>query len=278
MNSPTPFQLLPRLSDSEFDALREDIRENGIRVPIDVDESGLILDGHHRSWIGAELGIEVPRRVVGGLDEQGKRNHARAVNAIRRHLSIEQRREQVAQMRSEGQSIRTISRTLGVPRSTVADDVSELSETGQLEQPERIQGADGKERPATYKTTERTSQSITTEVQADPETGEVIEPEPVGIDGRQYKRPEPKPKPVMQGDDLADYDARQNVKSISDALQTLDLMTASAHRNRVITLWWPRAARNEEVPPWGRDLFKPESIRQIAQSLNSLANELENQS
>lgn len=277
MTSPTPFQLLPRLSDAEFEALREDIRENGIRVPIDVDESGLILDGHHRSWIGAELGIEVPRRVVGGLDEQGKRNHARAVNAIRRHLSIEQRREQVAQMRAEGQTIVEIATTLGVPKSTIGDDVKANSESGIT--PPTITASDGRERPASYKTTERTSQSVTTEVQADPETGEVIEPEPVGVDGKEFKRPEPKPKPrVMEGGELADYDARQNVKSVSDALQTLDLMTTAAHRQRVTTIWWPRATENEEVPPWGRDLFKPEPIRQIAQALISLANELENQS
>ena len=40
--SPTPYQLLPRLTDDEYQALKADIAENGIRVPIDVDEFGTI--------------------------------------------------------------------------------------------------------------------------------------------------------------------------------------------------------------------------------------------
>lgn len=146
MTSPTPYQLLPRLSDEEYQALHADIAENGVRVPIDVDEDGTILDGHHRAWITADLGIECPRRVVEGLDEQGKRDYARAVNALRRHLTIEQRREQVTQMRSEGRSVREIARTLGIPRSTVSDDI-QVSDPGHL--PDRVTGADGKTYAAT---------------------------------------------------------------------------------------------------------------------------------
>lgn len=186
MTSPTPYQLLPRLSDDEFAALREDIRENGIRVPIDVDEDNNILDGHHRSWIAAELDIDAPRRVVSGLDDQGKRNHARAVNALRRHLSIDQRRDQVAQMRAEGQTIQAISTTLGVPKSTVGDDIQAISETG-ITSPATITASDGRERPATYTRKETTKVEESTTVDLD--TGEVVDDAPIG--GQTYSRPEP---------------------------------------------------------------------------------------
>ena len=51
-----PYQLLPALSDVEYAALRDDVATNGIRVPVDVDERGRVLDGHHRQAIAAESG------------------------------------------------------------------------------------------------------------------------------------------------------------------------------------------------------------------------------
>lgn len=43
----TAYQLMPPLSGDEYAALRADVAEHGIRVPIDVDEHDVILDGHH---------------------------------------------------------------------------------------------------------------------------------------------------------------------------------------------------------------------------------------
>lgn len=147
MTSPTPYQLLPRLTDDEYEALKADIAENGVRVPIDVDEDGTILDGHHRAWITADLGVDCPRRTVAGLGDQGKRDFARAVNALRRHLTIDQRRDQVVQMRHEGRSVRAIAQTLGIPKSTVSRDIAEVSQVGHL--PETVRGEDGKSYAAT---------------------------------------------------------------------------------------------------------------------------------
>lgn len=141
------YQLLPTLTGEEFAALRDDIAQHGIRVPIDVDEDGVILDGHHRSMVAAELGIEVPRRTVIGLTEQGKRNHARAVNAIRRHLSVDARRDQVRQMRAEGQTIAEIATTLGVSYGTAHSDVASIRTDIQ---DESITTATGAQRPGSY--------------------------------------------------------------------------------------------------------------------------------
>lgn len=144
--SPTKYQLLPCLPDDEYELLKQDIKENGIRVPIDVDEDGVILDGHHRARVAADLGITYPQRVVTGLTDQQKRDHALAVNTLRRHLTRDARREHVAQMRAEGQSIRAMAQTLGVPKSTISDDVAQVSGTGQVTF--RVVGTDGKQYPS----------------------------------------------------------------------------------------------------------------------------------
>lgn len=141
MTSPTPYQLLPRLTDDEYQSLKADIAENGIRVPIDVDEDGLILDGHHRAWITADLGVDCPRRTLTGLTDEGKRAHAVAVNVHRRSLSREQRRELVARLRSDGMSLPRIAKTVGVSLGTAHADVQAFR-TESL--PDRVIGADGK--------------------------------------------------------------------------------------------------------------------------------------
>lgn len=117
-----PYQLMPPLSVDEYAALRADIEAHGIRVPIDVDEQGQTLDGHHRQQIAAELGIHCPTRVVAGLTEEEKRSHAVAVNAHRRALTISQRRALVVAelARDPSRSDRVIGRLCGVDGKTVA--------------------------------------------------------------------------------------------------------------------------------------------------------------
>lgn len=142
--SPTPYQLLPRLTDEEYAALKADVAENGIRVPIDVDELGAVLDGHHRSWIAADLGIDCPRRVLPGLTDEQKRTHAIAVNVHRRNLTREQRKEMVARLRNDGMSVRSIAKATGASVGTVAADLSTCSELNTS----AVSGADGKTYPA----------------------------------------------------------------------------------------------------------------------------------
>jgi hypothetical protein len=42
------YQVLPSMPPEQFEVLKADIAERGVLVPIDVDEDGHILDGHHR--------------------------------------------------------------------------------------------------------------------------------------------------------------------------------------------------------------------------------------
>lgn len=208
-------------------------------------------------------------------------------------LSAALRREFVHELSEAGMSNRAIAPVFGMSEGTVRNDLKAGAQRyapGSAAAP--LPGVPD-ETPATHATPDQTVTlaNIPATFEHDGMTvttaGEVIEPtvtehtitEKVktvtGLDGKTYTRPEPKPKPVLEGTDLLDYDARQIAERVSNALQTLNAMRTNAHRERVLTKWWPRAIENEEVPPWGLDLFKPEPIRQIAQALTSLANELE---
>ncbi|MGH6691133.1 MAG: ParB N-terminal domain-containing protein, partial [Gammaproteobacteria bacterium] len=69
---------LPDMPPEQFAALKADIAGRGVLTPIDVDEQGVILDGHHRHRAGTELGLtDFPTVVRLGLDDAGKRAFAR---------------------------------------------------------------------------------------------------------------------------------------------------------------------------------------------------------
>jgi hypothetical protein len=116
-----PYQLLPPLTSDEYDALREDIAANGVLVPITVDQHGIIIDGHHRQQIAAELNIPCPRAVQQFANDDERHNAALALNLKRRHLNREQMRELIAAEcgRSPDASDREIARRLGCSPSTV---------------------------------------------------------------------------------------------------------------------------------------------------------------
>ena len=42
------YQVMPELSADEYSELKTDIKERGVMVPIEFDELGNTLDGHHR--------------------------------------------------------------------------------------------------------------------------------------------------------------------------------------------------------------------------------------
>jgi len=92
----TPFQVMPELSAEEYRALKEDIKENGILVPITVDEDGKIIDGHHRLKAAEELGIDSPPvQVRSDLSREEKRSMAWKLNMQRRHIDTNTKKELV---------------------------------------------------------------------------------------------------------------------------------------------------------------------------------------
>jgi hypothetical protein len=134
------YQLLPPLSQKNYDALKQSIADIGVTVPIIVDEHGNIIDGHHRAQICDELGIIPPKIVLTGLTEGEKRTKSRSLNLQRRHLTSKEKRGIITQELQENPTAPNliIANQLGVSDTTVAKIRNELGLTN------KIIGADGK--------------------------------------------------------------------------------------------------------------------------------------
>lgn len=143
------FQVMPALSDDDFALLKSDIEARGVLVPVEYDEAGAILDGHHRVRACQELGVtDWPRLIREGLTDEEKRIHARQLNLARRHLNREQKRELVAdQLRDTPEkSDRQVAAGLGVSPTTVGSVRKEVEPTVQDGQLKKRVGKDGKAR------------------------------------------------------------------------------------------------------------------------------------
>jgi len=142
------YQVMPEMAQEEYEALKEDIAERGVMVPIEFDENGNVLDGYHRLKICVELGIEdYPKVIRTGMSEAEKWTHARKLNMARRHLTREQRQELIReQIKATPElSDRQIAKMLGVSNSTVSVMRHELIEDGQVCESHTSIGSDGKE-------------------------------------------------------------------------------------------------------------------------------------
>jgi len=145
------YQLFPELNTIEFERLKTDIAENGVLVPVEIDENGNTLDGHHRIKIWNELkseGIKLedyPRLVRGGMTEDEKINHVRRLNLLRRHLSNEDRKPHLLKL-LETNTIEDVAKETGIPKSTIHRITKdEFSQMG------KVIGKDGKTYPRTKK-------------------------------------------------------------------------------------------------------------------------------
>ena len=150
-----PFQLFPALDTATEAALRASIERFGVLVPVHRDQKGRTLDGHHRARIADELGVPYQVNIVVVADDEEAAAIARTLNADRRHLTAEQRREMVAALLSEVDdhgigvhSPNAVADALGVSLDTVQRDASELTDVGKLAEPTHRRGQDGKVRPS----------------------------------------------------------------------------------------------------------------------------------
>lgn len=100
--------LFPWIQGEALDALRDDIRRNGVREPI-VFLNGAILDGRNRYQCARDLGISYPVREFGSEASDGDDPLAFVVSAnlARRHLSESQRASIAAKLAnlSEGRPV-----------------------------------------------------------------------------------------------------------------------------------------------------------------------------
>ena len=144
------YQLLPALSEDEFASLKADIEARGVLVPVEYDQDGEVLDGHHRVRACSELGVtDWPRVVRTGLSEDGKRLHARQLNLARRHLDRAQKRELIAAQLKDTpeKSNRQIAEGLRVDHKTVQSVRADRQSIGEIPQCSR-ETRDGRVYPA----------------------------------------------------------------------------------------------------------------------------------
>src|SRR5215831_17502692 len=151
------WQLFDALEPDAYAALKASIREHGVLVPVEIDEHGVILDGHHRVRAWSELraeGVAVPdypRMVRVGLDDAAKRRHVIMLNLYRRHLGAEQRARFIAELRADGLTLQAIAAAAGVSKSQVQRDLTAAEIPDGKSEPTTVTNARGQKRPAKYK-------------------------------------------------------------------------------------------------------------------------------
>jgi ParB-like chromosome segregation protein Spo0J len=149
------YQVMPPLSDEEYQALKEDMAENGMLVPVVQDTDGNIIDGHYRVRAHQELVAEgraaggIPTEERSGLTEDQKRDLAWRLNMQRRHLSSEQKRGAIERKLEESPewAANRIAKLLGVDDKTVRFMRVWLEGRKEIPKVKKVVGADGKEYP-----------------------------------------------------------------------------------------------------------------------------------
>lgn len=115
--------VFPMLYGPALDALREDIRANGVREPI-VFLGDHVLDGRNRYQCARDLGIEYPRREFGSQESDGADPLAFVIshNLTRRHLTESQRASAAARIANMRQGERTdIQPSANLQKVSVSD-------------------------------------------------------------------------------------------------------------------------------------------------------------
>jgi len=83
--------LLPKLTEPEFQELKESIRKDGLHYTLAINKGGVILDGHHRLRACRELGIEPKVEVKVFENVLLEKKFVIESNLKRRHLNKFQR-------------------------------------------------------------------------------------------------------------------------------------------------------------------------------------------
>jgi ParB-like chromosome segregation protein Spo0J len=149
------YQVMPPLTREEYQALKEDIAENGVLVPVVHDEEGTIIDGHYRVQACQELEAEgraaggFPTQERTGLTEDEKLDLAWRLNMQRRHLNQEQKQDAIIAKLKESPewADNRIAQLLGVDHKTVRVQRVILEGSKGIPKVEKVIGTDGKEYP-----------------------------------------------------------------------------------------------------------------------------------
>lgn len=148
------YQPLPDLPPEEFESLKADIVQNGIRVAVVQDERGNTLDGHQRERAARAAGLKnFPITVIAGLSEEQKWEYALSVNIKRRHLATAQKRSLIEHelKRKPERANQWIAEVLGVDTKTVQTVRRTLESNSGIPVLDRLKGRDGRQRAAEYR-------------------------------------------------------------------------------------------------------------------------------
>lgn len=140
---------MPDMTEEEYLQLKDDIKRNGVLVPIEFDQNGVIIDGHHRFRAYSELiaeGIELPMfdRITRRFSsEEARYEYVITLNLKRRHLTTEQRAALIVKLRKPpfgytmmriaqimSISIATVSRVIDALPDGLREEMKSLSITG----------------------------------------------------------------------------------------------------------------------------------------------------
>ena len=152
--SETQYQVMPELTEEEYTELKNDIAQRGVMIPIEYDEAGHVLDGHHRLKACSELGIkDFPKVIRAGMTESEKLIHARRLNLARRHLTGDQKQKLIRdQLKATPElSDRQIAKGLGVSHPTVSVQRKAMEENGDVEKFTTSIDTLGREQPRKHK-------------------------------------------------------------------------------------------------------------------------------
>lgn len=194
-------------------------------------------------------------------------------------LAGEVRRALSPQLSETGMSNRAIASVLGVSEGTIRNDLAGAQNYAPAPEPSA----------SVMNVAQAPTETFDADgILIDAATGEVIEPtvtehtvtEKVktvtGLDGKEYKRPEPKPresKPVLAGEEADRANAIQTSKAVGQALASLERFQYENARTQFLSSTWPTG--REEVQPIHRGLVAPAELRKVAESLITLASEME---
>jgi ParB-like chromosome segregation protein Spo0J len=151
--SSNKYQVMPPLSDEEYQALKESIAERGVELPLVLDAEGNVIDGHHRMRAVEELRGE-GRSVADPITitrsdletDEDKRDEAWRLNMQRRHLNELQKRGAIAAKLKESPrwADNRIAQLLGVDGKTVRSERTSLEIRKEIPKEEMLEGKDGK--------------------------------------------------------------------------------------------------------------------------------------
>lgn len=142
-------EIFPEMTSADFDALVDDIKQNGLLETI-ILHRGMILDGRHRYRACQRLGIKPETAEFADKDAVA---FVIARNLRRRHLTSVQKREVIAKMLklTPEKSNRRIAASVGVDHKTVQAVRSEAEDGGEIPHHVDHVGKDGVAQPARKK-------------------------------------------------------------------------------------------------------------------------------